>query len=141
MKEFISEYCMENIKNKLRFKKNERLCNLILINQLFEKNRSYFKYPFKLIWKESEITSDYPAQMLISVPKRKFKKAVDRNLIRRRSKEIYRHQKSFLYETLNKKEKKIIFIFIYIAKEILEHRQIEKSIKTLLKNLENEINK
>lgn len=69
-------------------------------------------------------------QVLFSVSKRSFKHAVDRNLIRRRIKEAYRLNKSFLANNFPP-----YIAFIYVAKEILPYQNIEKSIKSVLKKL------
>jgi ribonuclease P protein component len=69
-------------------------------------------------------------QVLFSVSKRSFKRAVDRNLIRRRIKEAYRLNKSFLANNFPP-----YIAFIYVAKEILPYQNIEKSIKSVLKKL------
>lgn len=107
------------------FKKVERLCSKILIEKLVEKGNSHNHFPFKINW--LEITeNEAPVQILITVPKRNFKKAVDRNKLKRQTREAYRKNKSMLYEKLN--GKKIILMFIYIGKEKLEYNTIENKI-------------
>ena len=116
------------------FKKEERLCNKRLIEQLFHKGSSFHLYPFRLTFLPSkEIT--VPAQVLIAVPKRRFKRAVDRNLLKRRTREGYRILKQkFLYDFLDQRQANVIFSLQYIGKEIHDYHFIEGKLKeTLLK--------
>ncbi len=76
----------------------------------------------------SSTTSQKLTQVLFSVPKRQFKHAVDRNLIRRRMKEAYRLNKSLLSGTFS-------IAFIYIGKEIEKYEVIEKGMKSALRKV------
>ena len=116
------------------FKKEERLCNKRLIEQLFHKGSSFHLYPFRLTFLPSkEIT--VPAQVLIAVPKRRFKRAVDRNLLKRRTREGYRILKrKFLYDFLDQRQASVLLSIQYIGKEIHDYHFIELKLKdTLLK--------
>ena len=75
--------------------KNERLKSKKNTGLLFKNGDSLFSFPFKLVYKWLEEGSDKNSvQLLVSVPKRKFKNAVDRNLLRRRIKEAFRKNKT-----------------------------------------------
>ena len=91
-------------------------------------------YPVKVIFMETESLGDFPVQAAFSVSKRNFRKAVKRNLIKRKMKEAYRKNKSQLISEW--KHKKLVVMFIYIAREIIPYAEIEKSIKTILNKLE-----
>ena len=80
-----------------------------------------------------------PAKILISVPKRKFKHAVDRNKIKRQIREGYRKNKHILLDELTKHNKKIVFAVIYGKREIIETKEIEKIIILSLTRLINEM--
>ena len=124
------------------FKKEERLCNKKLIDKLFHNGSSFLCYPFKASWLLIEEPQQYPAQILFSVSKKRYKRAIDRNLIKRRMREAYRLCKQqCLYEKLNNAEKKIVFSVGYIGKEIVAHDFAEKKMLKLLAQLCAEITK
>ena len=77
------------------FSKSERLCSKIAIEKLVEEGKSFHLSPFKISWL-SNTEESVPVQILISVPKRTFKRAVYRNLLKRRIREAYRKNKQSL---------------------------------------------
>ncbi len=118
------------------FTKEERLCNKKLIDGLFRNGSSFLVYPFKVSWLTSESEQPYPAVVLFSVPKKRYKRAVDRNLLKRRMREAYRLNKTqFLYLPLIEKNRKIIFSVTYIGKEIGDYSLVEKKMLKLLQLL------
>ena len=81
------------------FPKEEHLCRKKLIDELFGKQGSSFGvYPLRIVWTRSETLSATPPQVLISVSKRTFKRAVDRNRLKRLIREAYRLNKYQLLE-------------------------------------------
>ncbi len=120
--------------------KEERLCSKILIDSLFlSKDKIKFtEYPWMIMAKEVNIDSNYPAQVMVSVSKRKVRLAVNRNKIKRRAKEAYRLNKSSLYNSLEKQNKKMILCFIYLEKKPLPYAVLEQKIIVLLNRLTKE---
>ncbi len=118
------------------FTKAERLSSKVAIETLFETGRSFHSAPFKICWLETTEGSS-PAQIVISVPKRSFKRAVDRNKIKRRIREGYRKNKDMLYGNL--KDKKVLLMLIFTSKTILEYKEIEEKMIVALKRLSKNI--
>jgi ribonuclease P protein component len=117
------------------FSKDERLCRKILITKLFREGHSFYIHPFRVTFIETEIPVNFPAQLLISVPKQIHKKAVDRNTVKRRIRESYRTNKEILYEALNGQKIQMAFCITYTAKEILPSSLIREKIILLLLRL------
>ncbi len=116
------------------FNKSERLSSQKNIQELFKKGSSFFIYPYKIIYLQQEGAGEGLAQILISVPKKNFKKAVDRNLIRRRIKEAYRQNKQMILP-VSEKNLTLSIAFIYVAKDILPFDDIESKLKKTLLRL------
>jgi ribonuclease P protein component len=69
------------------FKKEERLCSKVLIKKLFDQGAAISQAPFRTLWMETSFEAKVPLQIVISVPKKRFKRAVDRNTIKRQIRE------------------------------------------------------
>ena len=118
------------------FSKNERLCSKILIDRLIETGKSFNHSPYRITWLPiAESTA--PIKVVISVPKRSFKKAVDRNRLKRQTREIYRKQKQKVYDVLE--EKKILVLIVYTAKTKIEFKELELKLKEALERLSNTV--
>ncbi|MCK5820805.1 MAG: ribonuclease P protein component [Bacteroidales bacterium] len=122
-----------------KFRKSERLSSQKEIQALFSDGHSFHSFPFRVVWKFSDKPDNHLARVVISVPKRKFKKAVDRNLIRRRIKEVYRVQKHILYDHLDQAEVKLIFMLMYTHDEIMDFNELEGKISKLLVRFKQEV--
>ena len=113
------------------FGKAERLHSKKLIQELFSKGSSFYLYPFKVLVLANPNTEIKVHQVLFSASKRNFKKASDRNLIKRRGKEAYRLQKITLSNTQS-----LIIAFLYTSKELLSYELIHSAIGQALKKME-----
>jgi ribonuclease P protein component len=112
------------------FKKEEKLKKKKLIGQLFAEGRSLSAYPVKLIYLQTDHDSPFKIQAGVSVSKRNFKKAVDRNRIKRLLREVYRKNKYLIYESEH--TKKHIFMFIYVGKKEEPYTVLEEKMKQLI---------
>lgn len=106
--------------SSLKFSRQERLKSEKVIKDLFEKGSSFYLYPFKIFFVKSTIASDteFP-QVLFSVSKRNFKRAVDRNRIKRQLREAYRINKSFLIKKIPPRLFPMAIGIMYVSKEKL----------------------
>jgi ribonuclease P protein component len=121
------------------FSKEERLCSKKVIQELFQKGSSFTLYPFRIIYTTSASEQAAWPQVLFSVPKRNFKRATDRNLIKRRCREAYRLHKYLLAnqaEPVHLHKVRELAI-IYTAKEIISYNIIEKKLSLALQRLAN----
>lgn len=115
------------------FRKYEILRGKRVVSSLFENGKTISRYPLKLVWvpcdEQSHLT---PARVLISVPRKTFRKAHDRSLLKRRIREAYRHLKIFFYEELEKHTLCLNIGLIYTGKEIATYHEISQQIEKLL---------
>lgn len=119
-----------------KFPKSERLNHKKVISQLFQSGQTSFSYPFRLVFATHPEPSDIKPQILISIPKKKFKKAVDRNWLKRRIKEAYRQNKIILTDK-NAQFQIRHLIIIYIATEKMPYGDLKKKLLKALNRLEN----
>ena len=111
--------------------KSERLTNKTLFEELVSSDFSFVQYPFRMIAKESSLTGDYPARIAISISKKKFKRAVHRNRLKRLTREVFRCNKSLLYDTVPA-GLTIDILFIYLDNRIATFPKVEKVLQTAL---------
>lgn len=115
------------------FKREERLKSRKVIGELFKGGKSFGQYPLRLIWVEQEEkVGDFPVQISVSVPKKKFPKAVQRNHLKRKIREAYRLNKPRLHRKLAGQEKQYAWMVLYVAKEKLPYAEIEKSMQRMM---------
>lgn len=128
---------------KYTLSKSERLNSKKLIERLFAGgNKSFPAFPLRVVYMPltpEENTAD--ASILISVPKKRFKHAVKRNLVKRQVREAYRHHKYILLDALKAKETptKMILAFIWLDNKIYSTEQVAYKVKKLLIHIAEEI--
>lgn len=113
---------------KYTFPKEEHLCRKKLIEELFSKQSSSFGvYPLRIVWIKAAAPTSAPPQVLISVSKRTFKRAVDRNRLKRLIREAYRLNKYRLMEQPGGHEIALLGI-IFTGKEKSPLTLVEKKL-------------
>lgn len=115
--------------------KEERLCSQKLIEDLFTSGESFLSYPLKVVFLKTELPQPHPVLAAFTVSKRNFKRAVKRNLLKRRLREAYRLHKPEFYAEITAKELHLAIMFVYIGKDIAEYAQIEKSMISAFKKV------
>ena len=119
------------------FKKEERIVSNLLIETLFEKgnSQSLSAYPLRAVFLKTEQREGCaPVQLLISVPKKKFKHAVDRNRVKRQIREAYRKNKAILEGTVGEGQM-LLIAFIWLSDRHFATNEIEKRVVSLLKQM------
>ena len=110
---------------RFSFKKEERLYGHAALENVYTKGKHVHANSIKIIFTEVSQNDQPACRVVFSVPKRSFKKAVDRNLIKRRMREIYRNHKHILYQHLETKQ--IHIYLIYTSKQIIEFDVLKKT--------------
>ncbi len=117
------------------YPKDEKLKHKKLIEKLFKEGKSVSSFPLRLVYLQIDHEGNSILQAGVSVAKRNFKLAIDRNTLKRRIRESYRLNKQSNYLLLNQK---YILMFIYIDKKKLPSKVINLAmIKLLQKFIKN----
>ncbi len=114
---------------KFTLRKQERLKSRKLIEKLYTDGKSVKAYPLRMMYLQTQHTSNFAVQAGFSVPKRNFKKAVDRNSIKRLLRENYRLQKAIVYNNI---DKPYVFMISYLGKEQKSYQEIAVKMDKLL---------
>ena len=120
---------------RFTLKKEERLCSPKILGELFISGESFLVYPLKVVFLKSDLPLPFAAQAAFAVSKRNFKRAVRRNLLKRRMREAYRLNKNPFYDELTAKNLRISIMFIFVGKDLLEFAIVEKAMISALKKV------
>lgn len=123
------------------FRKEERLCSRKHLELLFKNGSSFLLYPFRVSYIFIEDKIEVPVQVVINVPKKRYKKAVDRNLLKRRIREAYRLNKlDKFYSILPEDKGLLLFSLQFVGKDKYEFSFIEKKLISTFKRFQSLIN-
>ena len=135
-------------KHDERLRKEERLCSKKLIDTLFGTGGSHAMtaYPLKAVYRlidsktetsvSKETVMESKVQVLVSVPKKQFKRAVKRNRVKRQVREAYRKHKSYVTLRVNElTDKQLLIAFIWLSNELIDSVTIEQRVSNLLQRI------
>lgn len=119
---------------KFTLSKEDRICSKKLINELFTGNgRSMTAFPLRVVFMKRTIVDEQPrAAMLVSVPKRYFKHAVDRNRVKRQVREAFRRNKSIITQNLTDDHEAVAMAFVWLTDEKFPSSEVENRMVRLL---------
>ena len=117
-----------------RLYKSEKLCSKIEIEQLYAQGTSVIAYPLRAVWlavPASEDKHHVAARFLISIPKKRIRHAVDRVLLRRRTREAFRLNRHLL-DAVKQNGITVLIGFNWLATHDYKYTTIERSMQELL---------
>ena len=114
--------------------KDERLRGERAISNLFDAGHAFFQAPYKVFWIKTSETGLYPVRFAVSVPKRRFKRAVKRNLLKRRTREAFRLNKQILSAAVTD-NRQVRLMVVYASDKLLTYSELEESMKKILQRI------
>lgn len=119
------------------FTKQERLVSRKRIDMLFSGSRSVVAYPLRAVYINKVRAGEDAVQLLISVPKKRFHHAVDRNRVKRQIREAYRKNKWLIYDALPA-DKQLLLAFVWLSDRHLPSAEVEHRVVSLLQRVAEE---
>jgi len=122
-------FSIKFVKMRNTLGKQERLKSKKLIEKLYAEGDSVKNFPLRMMYVQTVHTSEFPCQVGVSVAKRNYKLAVDRNRLKRLMRETYRLQKQIVYNNL---DKPYVFMISYIGREEIKYEDLYLKMEKLL---------
>ena len=118
------------------FPKSEHLCGDKTITKVFESGEAFICYPLRVVYLLQPKNGSEAINVLVGVPKKRFKRAVKRNRLKRLMREAYRLNKHEIPEALDLKQLQLQVAFNYVSDEELDFETINKKMKSALQKLQ-----
>ncbi len=131
---------MKETRKQFTFSKKERITGDKRIEILFTKGSGFISYPLRIIYLVHEQKNNNGCSILISVPKKRIKKATDRNRLKRLIRESYRLNKSLL-DNFELSQSSIDIAFVYVKDSESDFSDIQKAMQKALKKITERIKK
>jgi ribonuclease P protein component len=126
---------VQSVAKQFTLGKKERLKSRKIIEQLFSEGQKFTVLPFRVFYLFNEMTN-LPIQFGVGVSAKNFKKAVDRNKIKRITREAYRLQKLALQDKLKERKIRLNIFFIYTGKELTLYKEVQSKMSLILNKLD-----
>lgn len=121
------------------YNKQEKLKSRKQLNTLFKKGKSFTVFPLKVFFVFADNTQDNIIKTGVGVSSRHFKKAVQRNRVKRLLREVYRTEKHPLQEALNKSNKKLAIFLLFVDKTLPEYSLLKEKMPLCIQRLIHEV--
>ncbi|TKG93542.1 ribonuclease P protein component [Puteibacter caeruleilacunae] len=126
--------------SRFSFGKSEKLCSKLVIEKLFSEGNSFVVFPLKFVWVKHELCADTHVKSAFTVSKKSFKRAVKRNLLKRRMREAFRLNKPDFIDRLPKSDDAGIgMMVIFLGKELMDYSRIERAMNKGLQKMTDKI--
>jgi len=129
------------MESSISFPKKEHLCGEIRVNHLFINGKAFIVYPLRVVYLVGENKEAIPVKVLVSVPKKRFKRAVKRNRLKRLMRESYRLNRSPLIEKCIEKNINIQIAFNYLSDDEMDFNMIQSKMIVALQKIAGNLDK
>jgi ribonuclease P protein component len=124
--------------SKKKLRKRDKLKSSLEIEAIYHENKFVVSFPLKCYYSLSDKKEQKnELRVAFAVPKKNFKRAVDRNMLKRRMREAYRlHFRTFFETFMKQGDKKLALFFIYVGKDLMDFERIAESLLVVFRRLE-----
>jgi len=127
------------LSEKKTLSKDERIYGTKRIDELFKAGESFISYPLRIVYMKRENNEYPPVSIMASVPKKKLKRAVKRNRIKRLVREAFRLNKNLFSDVCSRFNTGLDIVFIYLKDDLSDYTDIEKAILKTAASLEQKL--